>query len=294
MRILGVILSGLRDNCFHTIHFPSSPLRKWLASCVAAPAMKTSGVTYSGDFMFEFEPSQGAWHEAKMELGRIEASMQWIRSINTGSAHLDAMFGGGVKINTEDVCAFIAHIDLGYDEEAALLKLIHSEVEGIVLTAAISALRIDANSRLHVQVSSTFTTQLMAIHTDEERLEWLKKNKIAHLSEEKIVGALWMNTNHWCGLGICIKQYAYTIMGPRNDKSAIEQVDRIFRQVILSLLPSEKRWKRDVSRYFHQTDGSSCGVLALAFIESYLFPNRYIPSDTKMLRFRSILKEVLG
>ncbi|GMF53034.1 unnamed protein product [Phytophthora fragariaefolia] len=241
----------------------------------------------TADFIY----TMGAWHGAKMELGRIEASTQWIRSIDTGSAHLDAIFGDGGKINTEDVCAFIAHIDLVKDEEAALLKRIHSEVEDIVLTAAISALCKDANSRPHAQVSSTFTTQLLAIRTDEERLEWLKKNKIAHLSEEKIVGALWMNTNHWCGLGICTKQYVYTIMDPRNDKFTIEKIDRIFRQVFLPLLPSEKRWKRDVSRYFQQTDGSSCGVLVLAFIESYLFPNQYIPSDTKLLRFRYLLKK---
>ncbi|GMF35422.1 unnamed protein product [Phytophthora fragariaefolia] len=118
--------------------------------------------------------------------------MPWIRSIDTGSAHLEAMFEDGVKINTEDVCAFIAHIDLVKDEEVALLKLIHSEVEDIILTAVISFLCTDANSRPHAQVSSTFTTQLMAVRTDEERVEWLKKNKNVHSSEEKIVGALWM------------------------------------------------------------------------------------------------------
>jgi hypothetical protein len=86
----------------------------------------------------------------------------------------------------------------------------------------------------------------------------------------------------------------YKVMDPRNDKDTIKKVEVIFRTISLPLLPQEKGWRRDVSQYFQQLDGSSCGVLVLAFIESYLFDTEDIPSDTNLLRFRYLLKVLLA
>ncbi|KAL3660529.1 hypothetical protein V7S43_014272 [Phytophthora oleae] len=200
----------------------------------------------------------------------IEDCLEWIRDTDVKAAQLGSIFGDGPVVTTEDVCTCVGNINICDDEEKALLDLLHNEAEVMVMTAAISAICADANSLADTEHATTFTTQLMGIGTDEERIKWLKEHAVISSSGEKIV------------------------MDLRNDEGTIEAIERIFQRIFLPLLPQEKRWRREVSRYFQQLDGESCGVLVLAVIESYLFDSLDIPSDTKLLRFRYMLKILLS
>ncbi|KAK1930275.1 hypothetical protein P3T76_014235 [Phytophthora citrophthora] len=236
----------------------------------------------------------GGFHGARTGFGMIEDCLEWIRDIDVEGTQLGSIFGDVGVVTIEDISTCVGNINTCGGKEKSLLDLLHNEAEDIAMTAAISAMCADANSVAESAHSTTFTTQLMGLGTDEERLEWLKEHTVISSSGDKIVGALWLRKDHWCGIGISLKTYVFKIMDLRNNEATIDAIERIFRRTFLPLLPQEKRWRREISRFFQQLDGESCGVLVLAFIESYLFESLDIPSDTKLLRFHYMLKILLS
>ncbi|KAG3087761.1 hypothetical protein PI124_g17682 [Phytophthora idaei] len=164
----------------------------------------------------------------------------------------------------------------------------------MVLEAGIDRICYEVETGIEAGKVSTFTTHLMAMDNAEQRMTWLKGQDTIAQAKDTIVGAVWVDKNHWCGLCICKARQTYTVMDPRNDEATIGKVETLFRDVLYPLLEHEKRWKRDVNHDYQQLNSTSCGILVLAFIESYLFQEYNAPSDSDYLRYRYMLKLLLA
>ncbi|KAG6945218.1 hypothetical protein JG688_00016686 [Phytophthora aleatoria] len=134
----------------------------------------------------------------------------------------------------------------------------------------------------------------MAMDNDDQRITWLKSRGTVANAKDKIVGAVWVNGNHWCALCISLTKWSYTVMDPRNDEATFVKVDTLFRKVFHPLLDGNKRWRQEVNREYQQYDSPSCGILVLASIESYLHQQLDVPSDVDYLRLRYMLKMPLA
>ncbi|KAE8971684.1 hypothetical protein PR001_g26818 [Phytophthora rubi] len=128
---------------------------------------------------------------------------------------------------------------------------------------------------------------------DAQRQTWLTEHETIISAKDKIVGAVWIDKNHWCALCLSLTSWTYTVMDPRNDTATINKVDQLFKNVFFPLLSHERRWRREVNREYQQMDGISCGILVLVFIESYLFQQYDAASDIDYLRYRYMVKMLL-
>lgn len=102
--------------------------------------------------------------------------MDWVRSIDVNCAQSSLLFGDAAHFDREDVCTCFKYANLNDEELAFLGFALKKELEDVCLTAAIDAICKAADNRANSLPTLTFTTHLMAMDNDGERIGWIKKN----------------------------------------------------------------------------------------------------------------------
>ncbi|KAE9352696.1 hypothetical protein PR003_g4259 [Phytophthora rubi] len=194
----------------------------------------------------------------------------------------------------DDVSTCVQYVNVKDGEELTLLDFaLPRELDDECMDSALDLICKDAKNQPDTPGTAVFSTHLMAMSNDAQRQTWLTEHETIISAKDKIVGAVWIDKNHWCALCLSLTSWTYTVMDPRNDTATINKVDQLFKNVFFPLLSHERRWRREVNREYQQMDGISCGILVLVFIESYLFQQYDAPSDIDYLRYRYMVKMLL-